>query len=88
VPAPGRLINREGLYFRPDTKLHRKRSNAALKARERKRKTVSLKADGPDKVIGYDMKYVHLPGNKPRTYRAIDPCTKQVVLLIAATAPA
>jgi hypothetical protein len=40
-----RLASRENLFFRPDTKLHRKRSKAAKKAHERKRKPGSLKAD-------------------------------------------
>ncbi|GAB6391182.1 MAG: hypothetical protein MdMp014T_0555 [Treponematales bacterium] len=38
IATPGRLIRRGNLFFRPGTKGHRKRPNAALKARELRRK--------------------------------------------------
>ncbi|MDR2471015.1 MAG: hypothetical protein LBD09_02760, partial [Treponema sp.] len=40
----GRLINRENLFFRADTKRRKKRSKAAKTAHERKRKPSTLKA--------------------------------------------
>jgi len=81
----GRLISREGLFFRPDTKLHRKRSKSAVKGHERKRKPAGLKADGPNKVIEYDMKHVYLLGNKLYAFAAIDPFKKDAVLRIGTT---
>jgi transposase len=90
VSTLGRLINRENLFFRPDTKLRRKRSNAALKAHERRRKPAGLKAAGPNhrhacRVIEYDMKHVYLLGNKLYAFAAIDPFKKDAVLRIATT---
>jgi transposase len=78
VSTLGRLISREGLFFRPDTKLHRKRSKSALKAHERRRKPAGLKAAGPNRrhacrVIEYDMKHVYLLGQKLYAFAAIDP---------------
>jgi len=85
VSTLGRLITREGLFFRPDTKLHRKRSNAALKAHERKRKPAGLKAAGPNQVIECDMKHVCLLGQKLYAFAAIDPYKKDAVLRIVTT---
>jgi transposase len=78
VSTLGRLIKRENLFFRPDTKLHRKRSKSARKAHERKRKPAGLKAAGPNhrhacRVIEYDMKHIYLLGNKLYAFAAIDP---------------
>ena len=56
VATLGRLISRNGLFFRPDTKLRRKRSKAAGKAHERLRKPCGLKAGGPGQVVEFDMK--------------------------------
>jgi transposase len=85
VSTLGRLIRREHLFFRPDTKLHRKRSNAALKAHERRRKPAGLKATGPNQVVEYDMKHVYLLGQKLYAFVAIDPFKKDAVLRIATT---
>jgi transposase InsO family protein len=83
VATLGRLISRENLFFRPDTKMHRKRSKTAKKAHERKRKPAGLKADGPNRVVEYDMKHVYLLGNKLYAFAAIDVYRKEAVLHIA-----
>jgi hypothetical protein len=51
VSTLNRLISREDLFFRLGAKLHRKRSKAAVKAHERKRKPSKLNADTINKVI-------------------------------------
>jgi hypothetical protein len=65
VSALGRLIARENLFFRADTKQYKKRSKAAKTAHERKRKPYNLKADGARQIIGFDMKHVFLLEGKP-----------------------
>jgi hypothetical protein len=84
VSTLNRLICRENLFFRPDTKLHRKRSKAAVKAHERKRKSSKLNADTVNKVIEFDMKHVYLPGRKLYAFRAIDPFKKDAAPHIGA----
>jgi hypothetical protein len=86
VSTLGRLINRENLFFRPDTKPRRKRSKAAVKGHERLRKPGNLKAGAPNKAIGYDMKHACLLGRKLYAFRAIDPFKKDAVPRIG-TAP-
>jgi putative transposase len=86
VSTLGRLIRRENLFFRPDTKVHRKRSKAAVKGHERRRKPGNLNADAPNKVIEYGMKHVCLLGRKLYAFCAIDPFKKDAVLRIG-TAP-
>jgi len=85
IPTLGRLINRENLFFRPDTKLHRKRSQAALKAHERKRKPAGLKPDGKQKIIEYDMKHAYLLGGKLYAFAAIDIVRKEALIRIGTT---
>ena len=85
VSTLGRLISRENLFFRPDTKVHRKRSKAAVKGHERRRKPGDLNADAPNKVIEYDMKHVYLLGRKLYAFCAIDPFKKDAVLRIGTT---
>jgi transposase InsO family protein len=85
VATLGRLIRRENLFFRPDTKLHRKRSKAAVKGHEHRRKPGTLKADAPNKMIEYDMKHVYLLGQKLYAFCAIDSFKKDAVLHIGTT---
>jgi transposase InsO family protein len=85
VATLGRLISREKLFFRPDTKRRKKHSKAAVKAHERKRKPYDLKADGARKVIEFDMKHIYLLGTKLYAFCAIDPFTKESVLHIASS---
>jgi hypothetical protein len=47
VSTLNRLISRENLFFRLDTKLYRKRSKAAVKAHERERKPSKLRIPIP-----------------------------------------
>jgi len=82
--TPGRLIKRENLFFRPDTKLHRKRSNAVLKAHECERKPAELKSTKPNRVVEFGIKHVYLLGNKPYAFAAVDSFKKDAVLRIAA----
>jgi hypothetical protein len=56
--TPGRLTERNNLFSRPDTKRRKKRSKAAGKARERKRKPSNLKSGGARRIIEFDMKHV------------------------------
>jgi hypothetical protein len=72
VSAIGRLIKRENLFFRPDTKLHRKRSNAVLKAHECERKPAGLKSTKPNRVVEFGIKHVYLLGNKPYAFAAVE----------------
>jgi hypothetical protein len=78
IATPGRLIRRRNLFFRPGTKGHRKRPNAALKARERKRNPEGLKAVKPNQVIEFGMKHACLPGQKLYAFAAIDPVGNEV----------
>jgi hypothetical protein len=74
-----RAVREADLFFRPDTKRHKKRSKAAKTAHERKRKPSNLKADGARQIIEFDMK--HVLGGKYYAFCAIDPCTKEAVIL-------
>jgi len=85
VATIGRLISREKLFFRPDTKRRKKHSKAAKAAHERKRKPYDLKADGARKVIEFDMKHIYLLGVKLYAFCAIDPFTKESVLHIGSS---
>jgi hypothetical protein len=69
----GRLISRNSLFFRADTKQHKKRSNSAKKAHERQRKPYNLKADGAGEIIEFDMKHINLFGKKLYAFCGIDP---------------
>jgi transposase len=60
VATLGRLINRENLFFRADTKRRKKHSKAATTAHERTRKPSTLKARGARQLIEFDMKHVYL----------------------------
>jgi putative transposase len=77
VTTLGRLINRERLFFRPDTKRHKKRSKTVKTGHERKRKPYSLKADGARQLIGFGMKHVYLLGQKHYAFCAVDPYNKE-----------
>jgi hypothetical protein len=85
VPTIGRLISRENLFFRADTKRHKKHSKSAKKAHERQRKPYNLKADAPREIIEFDMKHVYLLGEKHYAFCAIDPVDKEAVVHIAST---
>jgi hypothetical protein len=75
--AIGRLINRENLFFRADAKGRTKRSKAALKAHERRRKPYTLKSHSPRRLIEFDMKRVYLLGQKHCAFCVLDPYTKE-----------
>jgi hypothetical protein len=75
--AIGRLINRENLFFRVDTKGRTKRSKTALKAHERRRKPYTLKSHGAWRLIEFDMKRVYLLGQKHCAFYALDPTAKR-----------
>ena len=83
VATPGRLIAREHLFFRPDTKWHTKRSKAAIRAHKRRRKLYNLKADGARQIIEFDMKRIYLLGQKLYAFCALDPYSKEAVVHIA-----
>ena len=83
VATLGRLIKRESLYFRADTKRHRKRSKTAKKAHERRRKPYNLTAQGARQIIEFDMKHVYLLGMKHYAFCAIDPFTKEAAIHVA-----
>jgi transposase InsO family protein len=85
VATLGRLINREHLFFRPDTGRRKKHAQSAHKAHERLRKPYNLKADGARHIVEFDMKHVYLLGQKHYAFCAIDPCTKEAVLHIASS---
>jgi transposase-like protein len=85
VSTLGRLIRRENLFFRADTKRHKKHSKAAQKAHERVRKPYNLKAGGARQIIEFDMKHVRLSGEKHYAFCAIDPFTKETVIHIASS---
>jgi putative transposase len=85
IAAPGRLIARNNLFFRPDTKRHKKRSKTALKAHERKRKPYNLKVHGARQLIEFDMKHVYLLGQKHYAFCAVDPCSKEAAMHIASS---
>jgi putative transposase len=85
VATLGRLISRESLFFRTDTKLRRKRSNSAKKAHERKRKPYDLKATGSKQIVEFDMKHVYLLGQKLYANCAIDIHTKVPVVRVASS---
>jgi putative transposase len=76
----GRLIARENLFFRPDTKRHTKRSKTAQTAHERLRKPSNLKADGARQIIEFDMQHGYLLGEKHSAFCAIDPYRKAAVI--------
>jgi transposase InsO family protein len=73
VSTLGRLIAREHLFFRADTKRHKKRSKAT-------RKPYNLKADGARQIIEFDMKHVYLLGQKHYAFCAVDPYTKEAAI--------
>jgi transposase InsO family protein len=86
--APGvstlaRLISRENLFFRSDTKRHKKHSKAAKKAHERKRKPHNPAASAPGQTVGFDMKRVYLPGQKLYALRAVDLFSREALIHIA-----
>jgi len=85
VTTLGRLISRNDLFFRPDTKSRKKRSRAARRAHERLRKPYDLKAGGPGQVIEFDMKHVYLLGTKLYAFCAIDVFSKDAVVHIASS---
>jgi transposase InsO family protein len=81
----GRLINRENLFFRADTKLHKKRSNSAKTAHKRKRKPYNLKAEKAEQIIEFDMKHINLLGQKCYAFCAIDPFKKETMIHVASS---
>jgi hypothetical protein len=78
--ALGRLIARENLFFRADTKRHKKRSKAAQTAHKRTRKPYDLKADGARQIIEFGIKHVYVPGHKHYAFCAIDPYSKEAAV--------
>ena len=83
ISSIGRLISREHLFFRADTKRHKKQSKSAQKAHERQRKPYNLKAEAPRQIIEFDMKHIYLLGQKQYAFCAIDPFTKEAAIHIA-----
>jgi len=78
-----RLIRRNNLFFHPDTKLHKKRSQSAKQVHQRLCKPANLYADAPAQIIEFDMKHVYLLGVKQYAFCAIDVFTKDAVVHIA-----
>jgi len=83
IATLGRLIQRNNLFFRPDSiKLRRKRSRGA-KTAHRIRKPTGLNASGPGRVVEFDMKHVYLVGSKLYAFCAIDVFTREAAVHIA-----
>jgi hypothetical protein len=85
VSTIGRLISRENLFFKADTKRRKKRSKSAQKAHERQRKPYNLKADAPRQIIEFDMKRVYLLGEKHCAFCAVDPSAKEAAIHAASS---
>jgi putative transposase len=85
VATLGRLINRENLFFRADTKRHKKQSDSARTAHKRQRKPYNLKANGAGQIVEFDMKHIYLLGQKLYAFCAIDPFTKESLIHIASS---
>jgi transposase InsO family protein len=85
IATIGRLIKREGLFFRADVEKRKKRSRAALAAHDRKRKPFGLKALKARQIIEFDMKHIYLLGLKLYAFCAIDVFTKEAVVTIASS---
>jgi putative transposase len=83
VATLGRLITREGLFFRAEVKRREKKWKSAAKAHQRLRKPYHLKAGGARKIIEFDMKHIYLLGRKQYAFCAIDVFTREAVIHIS-----
>lgn len=86
VSSISNIIRRHKFFFRPDTKSFKRRSRSAQKAAERKRVSGNLQAEGPNKVIEFDMKHIRIPKDRKKyAFVGIDGFGKQAVIHISNT---
>jgi hypothetical protein len=85
VATLGRLIRRENLFFRADTKRRKKRANSAKKAHERLRKPYGLKPEDGSGVVEFDMKHVYLLGMKQYAFCAVNVLHREAVVHVASS---
>ena len=75
----GRIIKKFCLYFSAVIRAAKKRSKRAVKAWI-KRKPYNLKANGPHKVIEFDMKHIWSGGSTQYAFVAVDIFSKEAVI--------
>jgi len=81
----GRIIRKENMYYRIDTKQRQNRARAAKQLHARNRKPYGLKAGEARQIVEFDMKQIRTVNRRYYAFCAIDPFSKESVIHVAST---